>query len=62
MTLLKKEQQESFENANTCYICKEKSQNKYLKDQRYRKVRDYCHYTGEYRWSLQHIQFKIQCP
>ena len=52
MTLLKKEQQESFENANTCYICKEKSQNKYLKDQRYRKVRDYYHYTGEYRWSL----------
>ena len=24
-------------------------ENKYLKDKRYCKVRDYCHYTGEYR-------------
>ena len=28
---------------------KEKFENKYLKDKKYRKVRDHCHYTGEYR-------------
>ena len=38
MKLLIEEQQESFENAKTCYVCKEKSGN-----------RGRCHYTGEYR-------------
>ena len=28
---------------------KEKFENKYLKDKKYRKVRDHCHYAGEYR-------------
>ena len=46
MKLLTKEQQESYENAKICYICKENFQNKYLKD---RKVRDHCYYTEEYR-------------
>ena len=32
MKLLTKEQQESYENAPTFYICKEKSKTKYLKD------------------------------
>ena len=31
MKLLTKEQQESYENAKICYICKEKSEKKYLK-------------------------------
>ena len=31
MTLLTKEQQESYENAKVCYICKEKFENKYSK-------------------------------
>ena len=30
------------------YIYKEKLENKYLKDKKYCKVRDHCHYTGEY--------------
>ena len=47
MKLLTKEQQESYENAKICYICKEKFENKYLKDKKYRKVRDHCHYTEE---------------
>ena len=34
--LLTKEQQESYENAKLCYICKEKIKNKYVKN----KVRD----------------------
>ena len=31
--LLTKEQQESYENAKLCYICKEKFENKYLRDE-----------------------------
>ena len=49
MKFLTKEQKKSYENSKTGYICKEKLQNKYLKDKKYRKVRDCCHYTGEYR-------------
>ena len=44
MKLLTKEQQESYENANIYYICKEKFEDKYLKDKKYCKVRDHCHY------------------
>ena len=47
MRLLTKEQQESYENAKGCYDCKEKFENKYVKDKKYCKVRDYCHYIGE---------------
>ena len=49
MMLLTTEQQESYENAKLCYFCREKFQNKYAKDKKYCKVRDDCHYTGEYR-------------
>ena len=31
------------------YICKEKFENKYCEDKKYRKARDHCHYTVEYR-------------
>ena len=44
MKLLTKEQQESYENAKICYICKEKFENRYLRDKNYCKVRDHCHY------------------
>ena len=40
MKLLTKEQQESYENRKSCYICKEKFENKYSKDKKYCKVRD----------------------
>ena len=53
--LLTKEQQESYENGKICYICKEKIENKYLKDKKYRKVRDHCHSTGEYRGAAHSI-------
>ena len=49
MKLLTKEQQESYEKVQICCICRGKPENKYLKDKKYRKVRDHCHYTGEYR-------------
>ena len=40
MKLLAKQQQESYENAKICYICEKKLENEYLKDKKYRKVRD----------------------
>ena len=49
MKLLTKKQLESYEIAKICYICKEKLENEYVKVQKYCKVRDHCHYTGEYR-------------
>ena len=47
--LLTKDQQESYKNAKICFICRENFENKYVKDEKYLKVRDHCHYTGEYR-------------
>ena len=44
MKVLTKGQQESYKNEKICYICQEKYKNKYLKDKKYRKVRDHCHY------------------
>ena len=57
--LLTKEQEESHENAKICYICKEKVENKYLKDKKYCKVRDHCRYTGEYRGAA-HSMFNLK--
>ena len=53
--LLTKEQQESYENAKNCYICKKKRENNYLKDRKYREVRYHCQYTGEYRGAAHSI-------
>ena len=63
MRLLTKQQKESYENAKICYICKEKFENKYLKDKTYRKVRDHCHYTGEYSGAVHSIyNLKFSAP
>ena len=48
MKLLTKGQQQSYKNVQICCICKNKIENKYLKDKIYRQTRDHCHYTGEY--------------
>ena len=53
--LLTKQQQKLFENAKICYICKEKFENECLKDEKYHKVRDHCHYTREYRGATHSI-------
>ena len=34
---------------------KEKIENKYVKDKKYHKLRDHCHYTGEYRGAVHSI-------
>ena len=60
MKLLTKEQQEPCENAKICYICKENFENKYLKDKRHCKVRDHCHYAGEYRGAA-HTICNLKC-
>ena len=39
----------------TCYICKDKFEDKYIKDKKYCKVRDHCHYTSEYRGAADSI-------
>ena len=49
MKLLTNKQQNSNENAKTFYICKKKFEDEHTKDKKYCKVRDHCHYTGEYR-------------
>ena len=41
MYLLTKEQRELYKKANICYICQDNLENKYLKDKKYRKVRDH---------------------
>ena len=64
MKLILKKIQESYENAKICYVCKKKIENKYLKDKKYRRVRDHCHYAGEYRgaahsiWDLKYSVLK----
>ena len=55
MKILTKEQQKSYENAKLCYIYQENLENKYVKDKKYFKVRDHCHYAGEYRGATQNI-------
>ena len=52
--LTKNQQQESYENAQIWCICKEKFENKYLKD-KYNKVRDHSHYTEKYRGAAHSI-------
>ena len=62
MKLVTKDQQESYEIAKICYICKEKFETKYLKDKKYRKVRDHRHYIGEYRgtaYSICNLKYSV---
>ena len=62
MKFLTKELHGSYENAKICYICKEKFENKYFKDEKHRKVRELCNYTGECRHavnSICHIMYSM---
>ena len=55
MKLLTKDQLESYKNSKICYICKENFEDKYLKNRKYRKVRDHFRCTGEYRSAARNI-------
>ena len=39
----------AIKNPKFCYICRETFKDKNAADKKHRKVRDHCHYTGEYR-------------
>ena len=49
MKLLTNEKHESHENVEPSYIWRKKIENKNIKARKYYKVRNDCHYTGEYR-------------
>ena len=53
--LLTNEQQEPYENAKLCYICKENFENKYSEGKNYDRVGDHCHYAGENTGTVQSI-------
>ena len=53
--LLTTEQQKSYENTKICYVRQEKLEDKHAEDKEYRKVRDHCHYTREYRGATHSI-------
>ena len=55
MRLLTKGKHESYENAKIWCIWKEKFENKYVRDKKYHKVRDHCHYIEEYRGAVDSV-------
>ena len=55
MKLLTNKLQNSYQNWKICYICKEKFENEYVKAKKHSKVRDHCHYIGEYRGAAHRI-------
>ena len=62
MKLLTKKQQQLYKNVKICYIYKETFENKYLKDKKSCKVRDYYHFTEEYRGvalSICNLQYSV---
>ena len=62
MTLLTNEEQKSDENAKSCYISKEKFEDKHVKDKKYCKVRDRCHYTdkcADFTHSICNLKFSV---
>ena len=54
-TILTKKQQELYKNVNICYICQKNLKIDIWKIKKYLKVRDHCHYTGEYRGTVHSI-------
>ena len=62
MKFLAKEQQELYENAKICFICKDKFENKYFKDKKYLKVRYHFQCTGKYRgaaYSICNLKYSV---
>ena len=62
MSLLINEQQKSYQNAKTCYIGKKPFKDIYAEDTKYCKIRDHCHYSGEYSsnvHSVSHLNYNL---
>ena len=59
MKSLTNEQQISYEIAKLCYICKEKPEDRHAKDNKYHKIRDHCHFTGEYRGLTHSLKYSV---
>ena len=63
MLLLTKEELKPHQDAEVCYICRKRTLKKFFKNKNYRKVRDYCHYTGKYRGAAHSIcNLKVNVP
>ena len=58
--LLTNEHQKSYQNAKYFYICREKLEDKHAKDKSFRKIRDHCRYTVEYRGN-KHSICNVKC-
>ena len=54
MNLLSNEQQKLYQNTKICYIFKKEFEDKHLKIKNC-KVREQCHYTGEYRGATRSV-------
>ena len=52
---LTNEKYELYIKQINCYICKNKFEHKYTDNKDNCKVKDYCHYTGQYRGSTHSI-------
>ena len=62
MTLWTNEHQKSYENLRFLYVYKEQFEDTHAKDKKYCKVRDHCHYTGEYRgapYSICNLKYSV---
>ena len=57
---LTNEQWKSYENAKKCYICKEKFEDKSVKDKKYRSVKEIVIIQGEYR-GAEHSICNLKC-
>ena len=55
MLPLTKQELKPYQNAKLCYICGKRFLKKFINDKNYRKVRDYCHFTGKYRGAAHSI-------
>ena len=62
MKLLTKEQQESYKNTKILLYLTKKIENKYVKYKKYCKVRDHCHYIGEYSAAHSIYNLKYSVP
>ena len=55
MKFLTNKQQDLYEKAKICCICTEYFEDKHTKDKKYCRVRDPCHYVGEYKGAAHNI-------